>query len=61
MSPIFSYCEGIVDTARKVIQQEGVLGLYRGLSSNVLRQCPAYAITFTCYELLSRSLQYIFI
>ena len=52
---------GIFDTIVKVSRTEGIRGLYRGLGSNLMRQCPSYAITFTCYELTSKALKSLYL
>jgi len=42
---------------RSILKEEGVIGFYRGMGTNLLRTAPACAITFTTYELLSRHLK----
>jgi len=39
-----------MDTVVKVVQGEGVRGLFKGLSTNLLRVVPSAAITFVVYE-----------
>ncbi len=41
---------GIVDVARKTVRNEGVRGLYKGLTPNLLKVAPALSITWVCYE-----------
>ncbi|KAK0708954.1 mitochondrial carrier domain-containing protein [Lasiosphaeria miniovina] len=47
---------GIADVARKTIQNEGVRGLYKGLTPNILKVAPALSITWVCYENMKRIL-----
>jgi solute carrier family 25 folate transporter 32 len=37
-------------------REEGLRGFYRGMATNLLRVTPACAITFTTYELISKTL-----
>ncbi|KAK0634739.1 mitochondrial carrier domain-containing protein [Bombardia bombarda] len=48
---------GIVDVARKTIQNEGVRGLYKGLTPNLLKVAPALSITWVCYENMKKVLE----
>lgn len=41
---------GIWDVARKTIRNEGVRGLYKGLTPNLLKVAPALSITWIVYE-----------
>ena len=41
---------GLVDCMRSIVREEGVEGLYRGLSVNIIRAAPACAITFVSFE-----------
>jgi solute carrier family 25 phosphate transporter 23/24/25/41 len=41
---------GIVDVATKTIRNEGMRGLYKGLTPNLLKVAPALSITWVCYE-----------
>lgn len=43
---------GLLDAVRQILRQEGVAGMYRGLSLNLVRTLPAVAVTFTSYEQL---------
>lgn len=43
---------GTVDCAKKIFQNYGLKGVYQGLCSTILRECPAYAIYFGVYETL---------
>lgn len=47
---------GMVDCIKKVFQQEGVTGFYRGCATNLLRTTPAAVITFTSFEMIHRFL-----
>ncbi|XP_061365522.1 nicotinamide adenine dinucleotide transporter 1, chloroplastic-like [Gastrolobium bilobum] len=47
---------GVIDCIRKVFQQEGVPGFYRGCATNLLRTTPAAVITFTSFEMIHRFL-----
>ncbi|KAL2556625.1 Nicotinamide adenine dinucleotide transporter 1 [Forsythia ovata] len=47
---------GAVDCMKKVFQQEGIPGFYRGCAINLLRTTPAAVITFTSFEMIHRSL-----
>jgi solute carrier family 25 phosphate transporter 23/24/25/41 len=41
---------GIVDVAKRTLRNEGVRGLYKGLTPNLLKVAPALSITWVCYE-----------
>ncbi|KAH6851034.1 mitochondrial carrier domain-containing protein [Chaetomium sp. MPI-CAGE-AT-0009] len=41
---------GIADVATKTLRNEGVRGLYKGLTPNLLKVAPALSITWVCYE-----------
>uniref|UniRef100_A0A803LA41 Mitochondrial carrier protein n=1 Tax=Chenopodium quinoa TaxID=63459 RepID=A0A803LA41_CHEQI len=47
---------GVTDCVRKVFQQDGIAGFYRGCATNLLRTTPAAMITFTSFEMIHRSL-----
>ena len=51
---------GVIDCIRKVFQQEGVQGFYRGCATNLLRTTPAAVITFTSFEMIHRFLVSLF-
>ncbi|KAF1892127.1 hypothetical protein Lal_00036483 [Lupinus albus] len=51
---------GVIDCVRKVFQQEGVSGFYRGCATNLLRTTPAAVITFTSFEMIHRFLVSVF-
>lgn len=41
---------GIVDVTRKTISQEGVKGLFKGVTPNLLKVAPAVSISYVVYE-----------
>lgn len=41
---------GIWDVTQKTFQREGVRGLYKGLTPNLLKVAPALSITWVVYE-----------
>lgn len=41
---------GIWDVARKTVRNEGVRGMYKGLTPNLLKVAPALSITWVVYE-----------
>ncbi|EEF39321.1 nicotinamide adenine dinucleotide transporter 1, chloroplastic [Ricinus communis] len=47
---------GVVDCIKKVFQQDGLQGFYRGCATNLLRTTPAAVITFTSFEMIHRFL-----
>ncbi|KAF5744120.1 mitochondrial substrate carrier family protein [Tripterygium wilfordii] len=47
---------GTIDCVKKVFQQEGLAGFYRGCATNLLRTTPAAVITFTSFEMIHRFL-----
>eukprot|EP00798_Chlamydomonas_sp_ICE-L_P007428 gene7428-561_t len=47
---------GLVSTCRTIFLEDGIRGFYRGCLTNLLRTTPAAALTFTSFELISRSL-----
>ena len=49
--------KGLLDCLRQVVRDEGVTGLYRGLSVNIVRAAPACAITFVCFEHMRHALE----
>uniref|UniRef100_A0A5B6YRZ5 Nicotinamide adenine dinucleotide transporter 1 n=1 Tax=Davidia involucrata TaxID=16924 RepID=A0A5B6YRZ5_DAVIN len=51
---------GVVDCIKKVFQQEGIPGFYRGCAINLLRTTPAAVITFTSFEMIHRFLVNLF-
>ena len=48
---------GVIDCARKIVQQEGVLALWRGFGPCITRTIPAGAATFTAFEIATNMLQ----
>ncbi|XP_019168343.1 PREDICTED: nicotinamide adenine dinucleotide transporter 1, chloroplastic [Ipomoea nil] len=51
---------GVIDCVRKVFQQEGIPGFYRGCATNLIRTTPAAVITFTSFEMIHRFLVSVF-
>ncbi|CAK7348360.1 unnamed protein product [Dovyalis caffra] len=51
---------GVVDCIKKVFQQEGLPGFYRGCATNLIRTTPAAVITFTSFEMIHRFLVTLF-
>ncbi|KDP28207.1 hypothetical protein JCGZ_13978 [Jatropha curcas] len=51
---------GVVDCIKKVFQQDGLPGFYRGCATNLLRTTPAAVITFTSFEMIHRFLVTLF-
>ncbi|KAI7822453.1 mitochondrial carrier domain-containing protein [Kickxella alabastrina] len=45
---------GTVNTLRRIVGEEGVLGLYRGLAPMLMGYLPTWGIYFTAYEALKR-------
>lgn len=50
-----SVCSSPLDVTREILRKEGVQGLFRGLTSTLVRECPGYGCFFGGYE-LTRSL-----
>eukprot|EP00898_Chlorokybus_atmophyticus_P003868 jgi/Chlat1/4482/Chrsp29S04422 len=48
---------GVMDCIRKVWQEGGMHALYRGCGTNLIRTVPTAVITFTSFELISRTLK----
>ncbi|WEW57410.1 hypothetical protein PRK78_002877 [Emydomyces testavorans] len=47
---------GVMDVTRKTLQSEGVRGLYRGLTPNLLKVVPSVSISYVVYENSKRAL-----
>ncbi len=47
---------GIVDVARKTVKNEGVRGLFKGITPNLLKVVPAVSITYVVYENAKKAL-----
>ena len=41
---------GVVDCARRTVSKEGVKGLFKGITPNLLKVVPAVSITYVVYE-----------
>lgn len=48
--------EGMTSTFRRIIQNEGFSGLYRGITPNFIKVLPAVSISYIVYEYSSRAL-----
>jgi len=48
---------GIVDVTRQTIKGEGLRGLFKGLTPNLLKVVPAVSITYVVYENMKRALK----
>jgi len=46
--------KGPFDCAKRILQTEGIKGIYRGMSATILRDVPAYTTQFVAYEFLKR-------
>ncbi|EFJ06521.1 hypothetical protein SELMODRAFT_135271 [Selaginella moellendorffii] len=49
--------KSMVDAIRRIVQQEGLAGLYKGTYPSVIKAAPAAAITFVVYEKASKWLE----
>lgn len=47
---------GIWDVARKTVKNEGVRGLFKGITPNLLKVVPAVSITYVVYENAKKAL-----
>ena len=47
---------GVVDAARKTITNEGIRGLFKGITPNLLKVVPAVSITYVVYENAKKAL-----
>jgi len=50
------YANGMVDMFKQIIQQNGILGLYRGIIPNFLKVAPAVSISYVVYEKMRKLL-----
>ena len=46
---------GFMDCFKKAIELDGIAGLYKGMVPNLLKVMPAASISYTVYDLLSKS------
>ncbi len=51
-----TYHKNTLTALQTIIKQEGIAGLYRGLSINYIRAAPQVAISFTTYEWVKKKL-----
>ena len=49
--------DGLADCVRKVVRKEGIGGIFRGVTANLVKMAPASAITFACYEEILKTLK----
>jgi solute carrier family 25 phosphate transporter 23/24/25/41 len=47
---------GIMDVTRQTLEGEGVRGLFRGLTPNLLKVVPAVSITYVVYDKSKKAL-----
>ena len=47
---------GIIDVAQKTVKNEGVKGLFKGITPNLLKVVPAVSITYMVYENAKKAL-----
>jgi len=52
---------GVGFTVKKILHEHGVLGFYKGCGVNLCRAVPSAAITFTSFELITRSFKRLFV
>jgi len=50
--------DGIIDCFHKVVKNEGILGLYRGLFFGYMKCVPAVAIQFWFFEIMKENIKY---
>ncbi|KAI9365465.1 mitochondrial carrier domain-containing protein [Zopfochytrium polystomum] len=50
--------DGIVNTARIIIAEEGMKSMYRGLPTSLIRQVPSGAISLWIYEVLYKTMRH---
>jgi len=50
--------DGIIDCVRKIIKNDGILGLYRGLFFGYMKCVPAVAIQFWFFEIMKETINY---
>jgi solute carrier family 25 (mitochondrial phosphate transporter), member 23/24/25/41 len=50
--------DGIIDCVRKIIKNDGILGLYRGLLFGYMKCVPAVAIQFWFFEIMKETINY---
>ncbi|KAJ3145091.1 hypothetical protein HK101_002548 [Irineochytrium annulatum] len=55
--PIPPKYRGIIQTARTIIKEEGIRSMYQGLSTSLIRQVPAGAISLWIFEVLCTVLE----
>lgn len=48
---------GFVSLAKKIVKEEGFIGLYRGIAPNFLKVLPAVSISYVIYERATSALK----
>eukprot|EP00835_Amoeboradix_gromovi_P006013 NODE_638_length_5673_cov_0.212953.p3 type:complete len:265 gc:universal NODE_638_length_5673_cov_0.212953:1553-759(-) len=48
---------GILNTALRIVREEGYLNLYSGCTAHLMRTVPNAAIMLTCYEIINSTLE----
>ena len=46
----YIYYNGITDAMKKIVHEEGVIGLYRGIGATLMQVAPSLAINYAAYE-----------
>ncbi len=54
---VLIYKKGLAGTCKQIIQQEGLLGLYRGIVPEYYIVIPSISMVFMTYEFMKRILQ----
>lgn len=49
---------GIVDVVMKIVKNEGVCGLYKGLMFNIFKVVFVFSIIWVCYENMKKFLKF---
>jgi solute carrier family 25 (mitochondrial phosphate transporter), member 23/24/25/41 len=44
------------DAIRRIVKQEGIHGLYKGMLPNILKVAPAISVSFVTYEAMKKVL-----
>ncbi len=48
--------DGMMSMFRTIISENGLFGLYRGLTPNIMKVAPAVSISYVVYENLKKNL-----
>ena len=49
------FCRGPYSLTREILREEGIRGLYKGLTATMMREIPGYVFFFGAYD-ISRTL-----